>query len=117
MEPTNWTDRPTDGALYEIKRHPTYYAGLAQHHALGRGEGRGALFATWSPNGGILTFYLSAGDSRSFLREEGGAWLQWFKQKVRPVLRTYDPEREAVVLTRHEDGPRVTVIEVQTEKA
>ena len=117
MKPTNWTDRPTDGALHQIKENPTYYAGVAQHHALDRGDGRGALFATWTPEGGILTFYLSTGDARNFFKESGGDWLRWFKREVRPELRSYDPAREAVVLTRHQDGPKVTRIEVQTAKA
>ena len=117
MKPTNWTDRPTDEALRAIKNSPMSYVGAAARHALHRGDGRGALFATWTPEGGILTFYLSQGDARNFFREQGGGWLKWFKNRVRPKLRTYDPHQEAVVLTRHEDGPRVTVISVETEEA
>lgn len=117
MKPTDWTGRPTDGALHQIEDNPTYYAGVAAHHALDRGDGRGALFATFTPEGGVLTFYLSTGDTRNFFRDEGGAWLRWFKQEVRPALRSYDPHREAVVLTRHQDGPRVTVVQAQAAEA
>lgn len=116
MKPTNWTDRPTDAALEIIRERPTYYAGVAQHHAFDRGDGRGALFATFTPEGGVLTFYLSEGDCRNFFKANGGDWLRWYKREVRPTLRSYDPHREAVVLTRHVDGPKVTVISVTPEE-
>lgn len=117
MEPTSWSDRPAEDALATIKAGPASYVGAARNHALVMEEGRGALFAMPTPEGAVQTFYLPQKEARAFFRDKGGGWLRWYKRKARPEIRFYDPKTEAVVLTRHEDGPRVTVISLQTSES
>jgi hypothetical protein len=73
-------------------------------------EGPGALFAYPEADGSVRSFFLPMKRVRQLMRDEGSSWLSWYKREVRPELRTYDPCTEAVILTRHEDGPRVTVV-------
>lgn len=97
-------------ALEDIKRDPGTYVDAARMHTLGMGEGPGALFASITEDGAVFTFFLPMKAVRAQMRDKGAAWLRWYKREVRPVLRSYDPECEAVVLTRHQDGPKVTVL-------
>jgi hypothetical protein len=108
----DWGGRPSEEALEQIKERPESYVRAAQKHTLMMDEGRGALFAYPTEEGVIQTFFLPSKEVRAFLRDEGKAWLSWYKDEVRWEIRGYDPQTEAVVLTNHEDGPRCNVVSV-----
>lgn len=72
-------------------------------------EGRGALFAMPWPDGGIETVFMPYGEIRLYFRQKGRGWLRWFKEEVRPKVRSYDPKVEVVVLTCP-DGPYSRIV-------